>query len=130
MRKICVTLLLFFAFSLSAFAKETDCTYLAKLVATEMKNQPFIVKVAYCEMMVNCMESEFYPNTLPSVANAKGVRRGRAKPSDSDMYAAMIALCDFDFFDGYYNTKKWRESKNTPLVSGSGVRLYDWYFYK
>ena len=130
MRKFVVALILFFALVISAYAKETDCTYLSKLVASEMKNQPFIVKVAYCEMIVNCMESEFYPDTLPSVANAKGVRRGSVNPSDSDVYAAMVALCGFDFFDECYNVKKWSEVKNTPLENTSGVRLYDWYFYK
>ena len=129
MRKIFAVTVLFFTFSLTVFAKETDCTYLAKLVANEMKNQPFIVKVAYCEMIVNCMESEFYPDTLPSVANAKGMKKGRKNPCESDMYAAMVALCGFDFFDGVYNVKRWREVKNTPLVNTGGVRLYDWYFY-
>ena len=111
-----------------AIAEDGDCEYLARIVANEMRDEPFIVKVAFCEMLVNQTENDPFPPTLPAVAHTLGLSRAKTA-TEADMYAAVIALERLCFFKDIFYCKKWSEVKNTPLEKTNGVHLYDWYFY-
>lgn len=87
---------------------------LAGAIAAQMSGEPFVVRVAYGEMLLNSGEIE----------NA-----AYRAPSESDMRAAAAAYCGFGFCGGAKNVAKWNRIENTPLEMRSGVRLYDWFFY-
>lgn len=127
MKKVLV-FMFFFMLAINIYA-EDDCTYLARVVSNEMRGEPYIVKVAFCEMLLNCLESEYYPDTLAALAHVKGVKRCKGSPTESDIYAASSAFSGIRFFGKIQNVKPWREVKNTPLEKSGGVRLYKWYFY-
>ena len=128
--KIVIALLFATILLIPVLAYEDDCEFLARVLANEMKNEPFIVKIAYCEMLVNRLDSEKFPDTLLAVAYSLGAKRGKAKPSEGDYRAAAIALQRYGFFKDVYYMEKWQREKSTPQFKNCGVRLYDWYFYQ
>lgn len=103
-------------FSLRAYAVDTTCQDLAKAIAADIGDEPFVVRVAYGEMLLNRLHDEPLLNT-------------NATPTDSDMRAAAAALANFNFSGGATHVTKL-DKKSAPPENTSGVRLYDWYFYK
>lgn len=99
---------------LSASATDATRQDLAKAIAADMDGEPFVVRVAYGEMLLNRQEP------LPAA---------NAEPTDSDLRAAAAALANFNFGGGATHVIKL-DKKSAPPENTSGVRLYDWYFYK
>ncbi len=130
MKKICAVLLLSAALCVGAGAVAPR-EYLAKAIAVGTHGEPFVVKVAYGEMLLRRMESELFPDTLPALVYAMrqsdAVRR--ALPGDADLCAADIAAQNLKFTGGALYVAKWKDVENTPLSMRSGVRFYDWFFY-
>ena len=104
-------------------------TYLAKIAATATENEPFVVKLVFCEMVLNRLESECFPTTLPAIAYSLGIRKKLKTPTDEDLRAASLALFGTDFGCGALYFEKCDKTKRTPPEKRGGVRLYDWYFY-
>lgn len=130
MKKFCVVLLLSAALCVGAGAA-VPREYLAKAIAVGTSGEPFVVKVAYGEMLMRRIDSALFPDTLPALVYAMeqsdAVRR--ALPGDADLCAADIATQNLGFGGGALYFSKWKDVENTPLSMRSGVRLYDWFFY-
>ncbi|MBQ8836357.1 MAG: hypothetical protein IJ002_02485 [Clostridia bacterium] len=101
--------------SIRTFAADITCTDLAKAIAAEMGDEPFVVRVVYGEMLINRLSEEPLP-------------KSSATPTDSDMRAAAAALSGIDFSGGALNVQKLDKKSIPPVLSG-GIRLYNWYFY-
>ncbi len=128
MKKIMVAVVILSVLTISASASFSDKDYLAGLSAKEMRGEPYIVKVAFCEMLVNRVKSPYFPSTLRAVAHELNFG-STENISESDVYAAASALARIGFFKDIFYVKRYSEVKNTPLAMQGGVRLYDWYFY-
>lgn len=114
MKKVVIILIvILFAVSLNAAEENDPVLALAEHIAGEMEGEPFVVRVAYGEMLLNRGE---FPQK-------------RRIPSESDIRAAAAAYCNYGFSGGAVNVIKWKKAKNTPLEMRSGVRLYEWFFY-
>lgn len=127
MKKAITVLIIAFALNISAFCASSKLEYLAKAISQEMGGEPFIVRVMYGEMLLNRLESEEYPDTLPAICFSMGINVRNAKPDASDMRAASAALCGLGFSCGALNVRKV-EKRSIPQ-SRDGILLYDWYFY-
>lgn len=128
-RLICVCLLALFLFLPAASVYES-VPYLAEAIAAFGSEEPFVVRVAFGEMLLNRLDSDRFPDTLPAVLyDYYGDRIPRKKAGESDLRAAAAAYRRFQFADGALYVAKWSEVQNTPLIMRSGVRFYDWYFY-
>ncbi len=114
MKKVVIVIVvLLFAVSLIAAEERNPVYTLAERIAGEMGDEPFVVRVAYAEMLLN-----------------RGKFTGkRKKPSTSDLRAAAAAYCNYGFSGGAVNFIKWKKAENTPLEMRSGVHLYEWFFY-
>ncbi|MBQ5390125.1 MAG: hypothetical protein IIU58_04380 [Clostridia bacterium] len=129
MKKLC---LLIFAvcvsFTLCFSCAGAQADALAEAIADCIGKEPFVVRVAFGELLLNRVDSVGFPDTVDEVALdfADGHIRDA---SESDRRAAAAALRRFGFAGGALYVKKWEDVENTPLVMRSGVRLYDWYFY-
>lgn len=128
MKKIFLFIIMLFIFCISVFAND-DCTYLAKIAATALEDEPFVVKVVFCEMIMNRVKSEKFPDTLPAISYSLGIRKKLRTPTEDDMRAAALALNGTDFGRGALYFEKCNKIKRTPPEKRGGVRLYDWYFY-
>lgn len=129
-RTVCVFLvvLLAFPFGLSSRAAEAEQMYLAKAIASVMGKEPFVVKVAFGEVLLNRLADPRFPDTLPAVMQSLG-KRANAAPTEEDLRAASVVLCNYGFSGGALYVEKWRKRKNTPSAERRGARLYTWYFY-
>lgn len=114
--------------SIRASAADDKCTYLAKAIASEMGEEPFVVRVVFGEMLLNRLNDENFPDTLPAVCFSLGIHTRNANVTDSDMRAAAAAMSNMNFGGGALYVQKL-DKKSTPLEATGGVRLYDWYFY-
>jgi|GEM_PF-1675303 len=115
---------------LPVFAADADIPYLAEAISAAVGDAPFVVRVAFGEMLVNRLDSDRFPDALPAVLyGLYGDRIPRKKASESDIRAAAAAYRRLGFAGGALYVTKWSEAQNTPLVMRSGVRLYDWFFY-
>ena len=123
---ILTVLLVILCISISA---TDECTYLAKIAATAAPDAPFVVKVVFCEMLMNRVKHENFPNTLPAVCFSMGIRGKLKNPTADDIRAAALALHDFGFGGDTLYFEKCDKIKRTPPDKQSGMRLYDWYFY-
>ena len=119
----------FFLLCISAFAAENDCVFLAKVVATELPNEPFVVKEAFCEMLLNRVKNKNFPDTLKAICFSLGLKHDK-KPTENDIKAAVIADMGFGFCKEAVHYEKIDRVKRTPPEKQGGVRLYDWYFYR
>ncbi len=130
MRKTFLILGLILLLTVPVLAAEAEIAYLAEAISASFGNAPFVVRVAYGEMLLNRLDSDRFPDTLPAVLySLYGDRIPRKAASGSDLRAAATAYRRFRFADGALYVKKWSEVENTPLMMRSGVRLYDYYFY-
>lgn len=129
MKKVCtVVWTVCFAFLLCFACAAAETDVLAEAIADCMGKEPFVVRVAFGELLLNRVDSAAFPDTVDEVALdfADGHIRDA---SESDYRAAASAERRFGFAGGALYVKKWKEVENTPLEMRSGVRLYDWYFY-
>lgn len=101
-----------FCICITASERDDYVYQLAECIAADMGGEPFVVRVAYGEMLLR--------------GNGG---KNRKKPSESDIRAAAAAYCNYGFSGGALNVIKWSKAENTPLEMRSGVRLYDWFFY-
>ena len=130
MRKTFIVMLCMLLLSVCVRAADTDITYLAKAISAACGEEPYVVRVAYGEMLLNRVDSDRFPDALPAVLySLHGGRIPLQKPTESDLRAAAAAHRRFGFADGALYAQKWSEVQNTPLVMRSGVLLYGWYFY-
>lgn len=114
MKRIIILLtVVLFCIGISATEREDYVYLLAERIAADRGDEPFVVRVAYGEMLLR---------------GGKG-GKSRKAPSESDIRAAAAAYCNFGFSGGAINATKWKKAENTPLEMRSGVRLYDWFFY-
>lgn len=119
---VCIACVLCFA----SAAAETDA--LAEAISDCMGKEPFVVRVAFGELLLNRLDSADFPDTVDEVA--RDFADGHISDvSESDYRAAASAERRFGFAGGALYVKKWKTVENTPLEMRSGVRLYDWYFY-
>lgn len=109
-------------------ASEDECMYLAKVVATELYEEPYVVKVAYCEMLLNRVKHENFPDTLPAVCFSMGIGHDKT-PTENDIRAAVTAYRGNGVVNGALHYERCDKVRRTPPEKRSGVRLYDWYFY-
>ena len=128
MKKIIILILILSIFCIRIFATD-ECTYLAKIAATYTDGEPFVVKVVFCEMILNRTKHNEFPNTMPAIAYSLGMRGALKKPSNDDKKAAELAMSGTDFGGGALYFEKWSKIKRTPPEKRGGVRLYEWYFY-
>lgn len=113
MKRIIILLtVILFCISITALEREDYVYLLAECIAADMGGEPFVVRVAYGEMLLK-----------------RGEYGRRKKPRESDIRAAAAAYCNYGFSGGATNVVKWSKAENTPLGMRSGVRLYDWFFY-
>ena len=89
-------------FAITACACENESEYLARVVAGNIEKEPFIVKVAFCEMILNMQKKG---ESLQDTVKRAGFSRS-ARTSESDMHAAIIAFSDMNFFPGITNYQK------------------------
>ena len=130
MRKTFVMILTVFLLFVYVHAAENEITYLAKAISASVGKEPFVVRVAFGEMLLNRLDSDRFPDALPAVLySLYGGRIPLHQPSESDLRAAAAAYRRFGFSDGAVYAQKWSAVQNTPLVMRSGVRLYGWFFY-
>ena len=108
---LCVAIVFFI--NLYAADRQDHVYLLAEKIAGEMGEEPFVVRVAYGEVLLRGNEST----------------NKRKKPSQSDIRAAAAAYCNYNFSCGAKNVTRWKKAESTPLEMRSGVRLYDWFFY-
>lgn len=119
---VCFVCILCFA----SAAAETDT--LAEAISDCMGKEPFVVRVAFGELLLNRLDSADFPDTVADVA--RDFADGHISDvSESDYRAAASAERRFGFAGGALYVKKWKSVENTPLELRSGVRLYDWFFY-
>ena len=108
---------------------DSEVEYLAEAIAA-LDAAPFVVRVAYGEMLLNRVDSALFPDTIPAVLySLYGDRIPRKTPTPSDRRAAMTASRRLRFAEGALFMRKWKEVENTPLQMRSGVRLYEYFFY-
>lgn len=129
MKRFCKTLFAVYFVCILCFAAaaaETDA--LAEAISDCMGKEPFVVRVAFGELLLNRLDNDAFPDTIAGVASdfADG---HISDVSESDYRAAASAERRFGFAGGALYVKKWKSVENTPLEMRSGVRLYDWYFY-
>ena len=113
-KSIIILILVLFCLSGVVSATEDEVYSLACIIAGEMGDEPFVVRVAYGEMLIN---------------SGSMVGKRRNTPNRSDIRAAAASMCNCGFSGGATNVKLWKKVENTPLEMRSGVRLYDWFFY-
>ena len=112
-RIIILCIVVIFFINLCAIAEDNRVYLLAERIAGEMGEEPFIVRVAYGEVVIRGTDAP----------------EKRKKPSQSDIRAAAAAYCNYNFSCGAKNVIRWKKAESTPLEMRSGVRLYDWFFY-
>ena len=113
----------------TATSADSEVEYLAEAIAA-LDAAPFVVRVAYGEMLLNRVDSALFPDTIPAVLySLYGDRIPRKTPTPSDRRAAMTASRRLHFAEGALFMRKWKEVENTPLQMRSGVRLYEYFFY-
>ena len=123
---LCAAVLLL---AIPVLSSEAEAQYLAEAIAA-LGDEPYVVRVAYGELLLNRLDSDRFPDTLPAVLYSMyGGRIPRGKPTESDRRAAATAYRRLRFADGAFFMCKWSEAENTPLMMRSGVRFYDWFFY-
>ncbi len=110
---IILLVVLIFCITVVASSEEDRVYLLAEIIAGEMGDEPFVVRVIYGEMLLNS----------PMMGGK------RKNPSQSDLRAAAAAYCQYGFSGGARNAVRWKKAESTPLEMRSGVRLYGWYFY-
>ena len=111
---IILLLILILCVAVFAIREDNGIYLLAEQISAKMGNEPFVVRVAYGEVLLK----------------GKTESRGRKTPSQSDIRAAAAAYCNYGFSGDAENVIKWEKAKNTPLEMRSGVRLYNWFFYR
>lgn len=124
--KIALTAILILLLCFTAAASDYDA--LAEVIADCMGNEPFVVRVAFGELLLNRLHSDAFPNSLFEAAREFGNGYIR-DANDSDRRAAAAACRNLGFTGGAVYVIKWKHAENTPLAMRSGVRLYDWFFY-
>lgn len=115
--------------AIPVLSTEEEVQYLAEAIAA-FGDEPYVVRVAYGELLLNRLDSDRFPDTLSAVIYSMyGDRIPHGKPTESDRRAAATAYRRLRFADGALFVRRWSEVENTPLMLRSGVRFYDWFFY-
>lgn len=101
----------------SVLSNETDLFLLAKAIEIYAKGEPYVGKVGFASVILNRVESPYFPNTVHDVIYQDNLDlKLNYKPSETSIKAAKDALWGFDPSNGALYRWQNKNIKNNNMI--------------